>query len=89
MLEEIFSGNSYQYLIYMEGGSIMCCPYCYQGKIVKAVVKNSGEMIFICEECDTVWTSHEKISDATGLVFSLYADMHNMKPLWSELELLQ
>ena len=67
----------------------MYYPYCEQGKIKKAIIKSSGEMIFICEECDTVWASHEKISDTTGLVFSLYADAHNIKPLWSELELLQ
>ena len=66
----------------------MYCPYCEQGKIVKAIVKSSGELIFICEECDTVWASHEKISFHTGLVFSLYADVHNMESLWSELEVL-
>ncbi len=47
----------------------MYCPYCEQGKIVKAIVKSSGELIFICEECDTVWASHEKISSHTGLFF--------------------
>ena len=67
----------------------MYCPYCEQGKIVKAIVKSSGELIFICEECDTVWASHEKISSHTGLVFSLYADVHNLESLWSELEVLQ
>lgn len=66
----------------------MCCPYCDQGEIVKAIIKKSNKMIYICDECDTVWTSREKISDTTGLSFYLYANAHNLKPLWTELELL-
>lgn len=66
----------------------MCCPYCDQGNIIKAVIKGSGEQIYICSECDTVWTAQEIISDHTGLTFSLYAAAHGLKPLWSELELL-
>lgn len=66
----------------------MCCLYCGQGVIVKAIVKKSGEIIYICNECDTVWTSHERISDTTGLGFDAYADAHNLEALWTELELL-
>lgn len=65
----------------------MYCPYCNQGKIVKAIIKSTGEIICICDECDTVWTSHERISDTTGMTFSFYANAHNFKPLWTELEL--
>ncbi len=66
----------------------MCCPYCGQGRIVKAIIKSSGEVIHICDECDMVWTSCEKITNNTSLIFSLYAAAHNLKPLWTELELL-
>lgn len=65
----------------------MYCPYCNQGKIYKAIIKSTNEIIFICDECDTVWTSNEKISDTTGIIFSLYANVCNFEPIWSELEL--
>lgn len=65
----------------------MYCPYCNQGEIVKAIIKSTNEVICICDECDTVWTSHEKISDKTGMNFSLYANAHNLEQLWTELEL--
>ena len=66
----------------------MSCPYCDQGEILKALIKSSGEVIYICDECDTMWRSHDRISDTTGLAFHLFADVYNLKPLWSELELL-
>lgn len=66
----------------------MNCPYCDQGEIVVAIVKSTNEKISICDECDTVWTALEKISDTTGVIFEIYANAHDLKPLWTELELL-
>ncbi len=64
----------------------MTCPYCGQGEIKKAIVKGTKEEIHICDECDTVWTSCERISDATGVIFEIYANAHNLKPYWTELD---
>ena len=33
----------------------MICPYCEQGRVIKAKIKKNGRIINICEECDTVW----------------------------------
>lgn len=66
---------------------IMLCPYCEQGDIRKVMVKRSKEIIYICDECDTVWNSHESISNSTGIGFGLYADQRGFKPLWTELEI--
>ena len=31
------------------------CPYCGQGAVRRAKIKETRKNIFICEECDTVW----------------------------------
>ena len=31
------------------------CPYCGQGAVRKAKIKENGKKIFFCIECDTVW----------------------------------
>lgn len=65
------------------------CPYCDQGRIKEAIVKKTKELIYICEECDTVWATNETISDSTGIVFDLYAKTRGFAALWSELEILK
>lgn len=65
------------------------CPYCDQGRIKEAIVKKTKELIYICEECDTVWASNEAVSDSTGIAFDLYAKGRGFAALWSELEILR
>lgn len=65
------------------------CPYCDQGRIKEAIVKKTKELIYICEECDTVWAANEVVSDSTGIVFDLYAKARGFAALWSELEILK
>ena len=66
----------------------MICPYCKQGEITKAKLKTNNSIIFICEECDTVWKEDEKISNITGKGFEFFAEEQKIKPVWAELELL-
>jgi hypothetical protein len=36
------------------------CPFCaYQGVIYKATINKSGKVIYICDECFTVWYTDE------------------------------
>ena len=36
------------------------CPFCaHQGVIYKAIINKSGKVIFMCDECFTVWYTDE------------------------------
>lgn len=67
----------------------MCCPYCMQGSILKAKVKANDLVVFICDECDTVWKESDTISDQSGKCFYLLANELSIEPLWDELEILE
>jgi len=62
------------------------CPFCEgQGIILKAKIKNTDSIIYICDECDTVWKNLE-ISVDNSLVFKDVLKEFGLQPLWSELE---
>lgn len=62
------------------------CPFCEgYGIIYKAKIKNTHSIIYICDECDTVWKNLEIIED-NSLVFKDALKEFGFQPLWSELE---
>ena len=62
------------------------CPFCEgYGIIYKAKIKNTDSIIYICDECDTVWKNLEIIED-NSLVFKDVLKEFGLQPLWSELE---
>lgn len=63
----------------------MVCPYCEQGKIIKAKIKRNNKEIHICEECDTVWDG--EINLMTGKSFDNFMKNLGCEPDWSELEI--
>lgn len=67
----------------------MCCPYCMQGLILRAKVKANDLIVFICDECDTVWKGSDTISWQSGKSFYLFASELSIKSLWDELEILE
>ena len=61
-------------------------PFCEgYGIIYKAKIKNTDSIIYICDECDTVWKNLEIIED-NSLVFKDVLKEFGLQPLWSELE---
>lgn len=62
------------------------CPFCDgQGVIYKAKVISTSSVILICDECDTMWNTHEIIAE-NCLNFKKYMQPFGLKGLWSELE---
>lgn len=62
------------------------CPFCEgYGIIYKAKIKNTDSIIYICDECDTVWKNLEIMED-NSLVFKDVLKEFGLQPLWSELE---
>ncbi len=64
----------------------MICPFCEQGRIIRASVKKNGKTIFICEECDTVWV--DNISQDTVTNFDGFMSQYGISPaLWEHIEI--
>ena len=62
------------------------CPFCDgQGVIYKAKIKYTDSVIFICDECDTVWKNLQ-ISEDDTLIFKDVMNELGLQPLWSELD---
>ena len=62
----------------------MICPYCEQGRVIKAKIKKNGRIINICEECDTVWKG--EIDLLTGISFEAFMKKQGYEGIWNELE---
>ena len=62
------------------------CPFCGEGPIYRAVVKDNLETICICAECDTVWKLTEGDTRVTN--YTNYMDRLGKLPLWTDLELI-
>lgn len=62
------------------------CPFCGEGPIYQAVVKENLETIYICAECDTVWKRSGENTELTN--YTSYMRRLGKSPLWDELELI-
>lgn len=66
----------------------MTCPRCEQGEIKKAIIKKTKVQIYICDECDAIWFSQDKLGDSDFLDFGKYLQSLELPPLWKELSVL-
>ena len=64
----------------------MLCPRCEQGDVVEAKIKKTGQIIYLCQECEATWFAREKIGIEAFVDFGTYMEEHAMQPLWEELE---
>lgn len=66
--------------------NMVYCPFCDgQGVIYKAKIKNIDLVIYICDECDTVWKNTAIDEDSSFRFKDVMNDL-GLQPLWSELE---
>jgi hypothetical protein len=63
---------------------MVICPFCDQGVVYKAKVRELNEEIYICDECDTVWESSD-LSEEKCTRFDIYMNERGREGLWSEL----
>ncbi len=62
---------------------MLLCPYCEgQGIIHTAVVKATGEDIYICGECDSVWFRDDR-GETQVQPFEYYMEERGLKALVS------
>lgn len=65
-------------------GNIIC-PICGGAELMRAVVKQTGESVSVCEECEALWTE-PRISADNARIFAEYMQSKGLKPYWNELE---
>lgn len=64
----------------------MICPYCEQGVVLAVKIIKNNKKIYICDECDTVWTSAVNLQ--SGIGFDAFMEGEGYKVGWDELEIL-
>lgn len=65
------------------------CPRCEQGWVVKCRVRENGDLISVCEECDTVWKGRDPEKVPPFVFLEEYLSECGVVPLWSSLERLE
>jgi len=66
----------------------MLCPRCQQGDIANVKIKCTGELLYICQECEATWFSYAEIGNAPFVDFGTYMFKIGRRPLWSEVEVI-
>ncbi|NEZ50019.1 hypothetical protein FDB54_10395 [Clostridium botulinum] len=66
------------------------CSVCEQYAIDKVKIKKDGEILYICEECDTVWKCEESIGNTNeGEDFGKYMIKKGLSPYWDEIKIIE
>lgn len=61
------------------------CPLCGSNEVSRSTVRQTGDIIRICEGCGALWTE-PRISAENADTFTHYMESRGMKPYWNELE---
>lgn len=61
------------------------CPLCGSNEVSRSTVRQTGEIVRICEGCGALWTE-PRISAENADTFTHYMESRGMKPYWNELE---
>ena len=65
----------------------MVCPRCDgQGDVIKVRIIATGEIVFLCDECDALWRQGTPIVVKSFTDFSTYVGQYGLKALWNEIE---
>ena len=62
------------------------CLGCDQGWVVPVRIIKIDKIIFLCEECETVWNNENDIGTMKPVNFTNFMKENNLEGLWSELE---
>jgi hypothetical protein len=66
------------------------CPFCDgQGSVCKARIVKLNRIIYICDECDTIWLDRNDIKETNSNRFDEFMKQNGLLPLWSELTIIK
>jgi hypothetical protein len=65
------------------------CPRCNQGWIRKMRHRRSGEIVFVCEECEALWREGQAIENTGFQDLQAYFRAKGQSGDWSEMVMLE
>jgi hypothetical protein len=72
-----------------ERGNRIECPRCdEQGYVLPVRINSTGQVIFLCDECDAVWLSAVGIGKTPFFDFSTYVAHFGLQGTWEEITVL-
>jgi hypothetical protein len=66
----------------------MLCPRCEQGEIVTAEISKTGDVLYVCEECEATWFTPSDIGNVPFVDFGTHMKELGLSQLSSELKIL-
>lgn len=66
----------------------VACPRCKQGWVCKVRYRQSGEVFFICEECEALWLENQPIATERFADFQTYFQTRGQRVGWQQMEML-
>jgi hypothetical protein len=74
---------------YLMPQSNMLCPRCdHQGTVVAVRINATGEVVWLCDECDALWPSNVPITQDNFVDFASYVKPLGLNGRWSEVTVL-
>ncbi|MGE8310082.1 MAG: hypothetical protein ACN6QR_11125, partial [Pseudomonas protegens] len=67
----------------------MLCSECEQGEVTKVQVRATQEILYVCQECESLWLTAEVIGTEPFNSFTSYMEDLGLPPLWSSLYVLE
>lgn len=67
----------------------MLCPECEQGEVTKVQVRATQEILYVCQECESLWLTAEVMGTEPFNCFTSYMEELGLPPLWSSLYVLE
>jgi transposase-like protein len=62
------------------------CPRCNEGWVIDVRIRARGEIVYVCEECEALWTDPQKIDLSNFTDMAAYLRVFGLKGDWNELE---
>ncbi|NMY71340.1 hypothetical protein [Pseudomonas sp. WS 5414] len=67
----------------------MLCPECEQGEVTKVQVRATQEILYVCQECESLWLTAEVMATEPFNCFTSYMEELGLPPRWSSLYVLE
>ncbi len=64
------------------------CPGCHQSWVLKVRVRQTGDIVYLCDDCETLWLSPESIGEFYPTNYTFYMHERGLPGLWDQIEVL-
>lgn len=87
--ERVFDREHRAYLEAVEREARTSCPHCGpEGVVLPVLVRLTGSRVFMCDECEIVWSTLNDVGVQIGERWTRYASRHGLADSWGGLTVL-